>query len=225
MAIIKTKQFGNFTTIGNAAIYDARLKASDKGVLLYLWSKPLNWEFCGRRIAKEFLDSQRVIYGSLKRLEELGYIMRVKRKDGKVDYHLYCQINDSLNRVQKPDQRFGNQPNQQIAETLTINKTDSYNKTDKENKTDSDPYSFEQFWSDYDKKVERKDCLRKWSKIKVSDKILIKDHIPKYKVSEPDKQYRKNPLTYLNKESWNDEIIAPTKSTDNQNTEVYAVNV
>jgi hypothetical protein len=37
----------------------------------------------------------------------------------------------------------------------------------------------------------------------------IIDYIPEYKKATPDKQYRKHPSTFLNNESWNDEI--PTK--------------
>jgi len=32
--------------------------------------------------------------------------------------------------------------------------------------------------------------------------------------STPDKQYRKNPETYLNNKSWNDEIIGNNKKRD-----------
>ena len=47
----------------------------------------------------------------------------------------------------------------------------------------------------------------KWSKISNADKLKIKAHIPEYKKAQPDKRYRKNPETYLNNKSWNDEII------------------
>ena len=32
-------------------------------------------------------------------------------------------------------------------------------------------------------------------------------HLPLYKKSQPNKKYRKDPATYLNNKSWNDEII------------------
>lgn len=69
-------------------------------------------------------------------------------------------------------------------------------------------YPFDVFWNDYDKKVGKKDKLiQKWKKLSDSDKLKIKEYIPKYKSSEPDKQFRKNPETFLNNQSWNDEII------------------
>ncbi len=36
---------------------------------------------------------------------------------------------------------------------------------------------------------------------------LIIEHIPKYKIEQPDKQFRKHFETYLNNKSYNDEII------------------
>lgn len=69
--------------------------------------------------------------------------------------------------------------------------------------------SFVDFWNAYDKKVGDKTKLeRKWNSLSDSERVAIMEHIPKYKASQPDKQYRKNPETYLNQKSWNDEIIS-----------------
>lgn len=74
-------------------------------------------------------------------------------------------------------------------------------------------YSFEDFWNDYDKKVGSKPkLLKKWAKISKKDKQKIREYIPLYKAAQPDKKYRKNPETFLNNESWNDEIIGAKKS-------------
>ena len=73
---------------------------------------------------------------------------------------------------------------------------------------DEDFYLFDNFWDDYDKKVGSKEKLRKkWKSISDVNKLKIKDHIRLYKISQPDKMYRKNPETYINNKSWNDEII------------------
>ncbi len=67
---------------------------------------------------------------------------------------------------------------------------------------------FEEFWNAYDKKVGSKDKIsKKWNKLANRDKNLIMQYIPKYKNAVPDKQYRKNPETFLNNKSWNDELI------------------
>lgn len=73
-------------------------------------------------------------------------------------------------------------------------------------------YSFDDFWNDYDKKVgDKKKLMKKWEGISDSDKAMIKDYIPRYKKSQPDKKYRKNPETFFNNKSWNDEIIGEEK--------------
>ena len=75
-------------------------------------------------------------------------------------------------------------------------------------KDKEEEYPFENFWNDYDKKVGDKDKLRKkWGSISTKNRKTIKEHIPKYKLSQPEKRFRKNPETYLNQKSWNDEII------------------
>lgn len=70
-------------------------------------------------------------------------------------------------------------------------------------------YPFEEFWNDYDKKVGEKGKLsKKWEKVSVKDRKVIKEYIPKYKSHQPDKKFRKNPETFLNNKGWNDELIS-----------------
>ena len=74
--------------------------------------------------------------------------------------------------------------------------------------------SFDEFWNLYDKKVGDRDKLKKkWEHISEDDRLKISEHIPAYRMTQPDKKYRKNPDTYLNNKSWNDEIIIPNGAT------------
>lgn len=69
-------------------------------------------------------------------------------------------------------------------------------------------YSFDEFWELYDKKVGKKDSLiKKWLKLSDQERELAMSYIPQYKQCQPDKKYRKNPETFLNQKSWNDELI------------------
>lgn len=84
-------------------------------------------------------------------------------------------------------------------------------------------YSFEEFWDVYDKKVGKKELLiKKWLKLSDEERELAMSYIPKYKLSQPDKQYRKNPETFLNNKSWNDELIF--KENLNENRQLPANN-
>lgn len=66
---------------------------------------------------------------------------------------------------------------------------------------------FDEFWDLYDKKVDRVKCEKKWNQLRPVEKSHILDHAPKYVKATPDKQYRKNPLTYLNSKTWEDEDL------------------
>ena len=68
--------------------------------------------------------------------------------------------------------------------------------------------SFSEFWDLYDKKVGSRSKLeKKWNSLTNEQREIAMKHIPKYKTSQPDKKFRKNPETYLNNESFYDEII------------------
>ena len=72
--------------------------------------------------------------------------------------------------------------------------------------------SFDDFWNLYDFKVGSKTKLeKKYASISEQDRQKIKNHVPMYIASQPEKQFRKRPATYLNNESWNDEIVGQEK--------------
>jgi hypothetical protein len=76
---------------------------------------------------------------------------------------------------------------------------------------------FEWFWNDYDKKVGDKQKLKKkWNKLTDEERQNAMNYIDLYKQSVPDKQFRKNPETFLNNKSWNDEIINRSITTSHK---------
>ena len=74
--------------------------------------------------------------------------------------------------------------------------------------------SFDEWWNIYQKKRGRKKTEAKWNKLTDSQKIACVMATPAYVVSTPDIQFRKDPITYLNNESWNDEIINKVSKDD-----------
>ena len=70
---------------------------------------------------------------------------------------------------------------------------------------------FEKFWDLYNYKVGSKSkVLKKWESLTDLDRNKIMEHLPEYIKSTPDKQFRKHPATYLNNQSWEDEIVVKT---------------
>lgn len=76
-----------------------------------------------------------------------------------------------------------------------------------------DEFSFDLFWELYDKKTGKETCFKLYSKLNQKEKEKIFNHVPLYKQSKPDKQFRKDPQTYLRNKSWNDEIILPEEKS------------
>jgi len=66
---------------------------------------------------------------------------------------------------------------------------------------------FEKFWNLYDKKEDRIKCEGKWNRLTDKERETCIIKLPAYILSTPDKQYRKNPATYINNKSWENEII------------------
>jgi hypothetical protein len=93
-----------------------------------------------------------------------------------------------------------------------------------ETTTEIQTEDFEKFWDLYDKKIgDRKKIHIKFNKLKEEDRNKIFETLPEYVNSTPDKKFRKNPETYLNNCSWNDEIIQikPHKIKDDLEPEKF----
>jgi len=73
--------------------------------------------------------------------------------------------------------------------------------------TTTPTYGFEDFWRDYDKKTGKDKCITKWALISPTEHLKIKIHVPGFVSSKRNKQYRPNPLSYLNGKMWLDEGV------------------
>ena len=67
--------------------------------------------------------------------------------------------------------------------------------------------SFEDFWNLYDKKVDRTKAEAKWKLLSQKEKEEAVEYIPAYKLAQPDKKFRRNPETFINNKTWQNEII------------------
>jgi hypothetical protein len=101
-----------------------------------------------------------------------------------------------------------------IAEALQLyinNKTDKP-KTDKPQGDDLPDDGFDEWWNKYGKKIDVKKCRNTWKKLSKEQRAHALNDVAKYVEANPDPKYRKNPLTYLNGECWNDEIPISIKA-------------
>lgn len=75
-------------------------------------------------------------------------------------------------------------------------------------------YPFEIIWGMYGKKGSIKVAKARYEKLNETKRAIAFDHVPKYVVSTPEIQYRKNFEVYINQESFNDQIIQKNASSN-----------
>ena len=90
---------------------------------------------------------------------------------------------------------------------------------EKEKEKEKRLFDFETFWKTYDKMEGKKKALEKFLKLPQKDVDKILTVVKNYVVSTPDKKYRKNPLTWLNGENWNDQIKKVKKQNNQLNSD------
>jgi hypothetical protein len=73
--------------------------------------------------------------------------------------------------------------------------------------------AFDEWWNIYDKKVSKEKAISKWNILTNDEKQLALKIVKEYVNSTPDKTFRKDPTTYLNNKSFNDEIIIRNAAT------------
>jgi len=102
--------------------------------------------------------------------------------------------------------------NVNVNDNVSVNVND-INNINYNNTVISKNKAFEIFWDTYSKKVEKAPCQSKFLKLTKKDIENILLVVNDYVISTPDVKYRKNPLTWLNKKCWNDEIALENKPT------------
>lgn len=144
MVRIKKVYDKNYTVIGNTSINDSGLYLADKGMLEYLWSKPDDWNFYAREVAKHQKDGIDGVNSALRHLEENGYLYRgrVRNEKGQLKgskwllsetpkkewseyYQKKCEKRKKKPKVEKPIQAKPKQaePKQENPGLLNTNQT------------------------------------------------------------------------------------------------------
>ena len=207
--------------VPNAIVDEALAKLSGNACKIYLlivrktrgWNKPA--DFISFSQIRKFtgISSNETINKAMDELVNYG-LVKVKNGNQKTSNEYY--INDfgitenvkgeslAITENVKAITETVNQPITETVNTKTTNKT-----TNKKQVVECTlSVSFDEFWNLYDKKRGDKDKIeKKWQSLKDSEREAIMNNLPLYKKSQPNKKYRKDPATYLNNKSWNDEII------------------
>lgn len=170
------------------AYMDLLCYQADKGVLtLQTIKEILNGDFeCWQKLKEKFIEEGGIFYNKRLRFEK-------EKRD---------KFNDSRrnNRTKKDTN---------ICKTYETHK-ENENENENENVIE-DKIAFEVFWNLYGKKVDRRKCEGKWNRLTKAEQETCIKKLPEYIVATPDIQFRRNPETYLNNKSWENEIIKPEK--------------
>lgn len=114
--------------------------------------------------------------------------------------------------------------NQQLSENVTryehVSNTPKVNKNKVNESKLNNTEDFDFFWETYNKKVDRVKCEKVWNKLTLDEINKITLSVKKYVDANPDSQFRKNPLTYLNGKCFNDEIVIYSKPQYNGATTI-----
>jgi len=138
MILRRASRKRNFSIIDNTIINDVRLRGLSRAVLIYILSKPDNWQIRKGDLFKQFPDSKNAIQIALRELRKCGYAALKPLKDS--SGHLCGQeyiFSDLAVDIQSSED--GTSPTSEISETrknLDTNKngTRSYKEKDTEGK-------------------------------------------------------------------------------------------
>ena len=84
MATIRViKESGNFVTVHRNFIQDENLSWKAKGILLYLLSRPDDWQFYESEMLKHCVDGRDSLNSGIKELEKRGYVSRERNRNEK----------------------------------------------------------------------------------------------------------------------------------------------
>lgn len=80
MPVLRQSRVRNFTTLPNELLQDQRLSCRDRGLLVWMLSKPLDWSFSKKSIEAELArDGESSIQAGVKNLQKAGYL-KIDRK-------------------------------------------------------------------------------------------------------------------------------------------------
>lgn len=81
MATFRTiKESGDFVTVHKAFVFDNKLSAKAKGILLYFLSRPDNWQIYTSEVVKHMNDGQKSINSGIQELIKTKYVHRIQKR-------------------------------------------------------------------------------------------------------------------------------------------------
>jgi hypothetical protein len=187
--------------------FDLGLSMDALGIFVYMNSKHKDWLFRAAEIRKTLGLSDHKWRSATKELKQLGLYITTKTSKG-TTISVGKLEESTTGRIPTSGSATSGSATRGIPTPLI--RIDS-SKTDS-NKTDSNITSFDDFWSAYPKKKERKKCAAIWERRELDDigEMIVADVEARLlndgKWIEEDGKFVPNPQTYLNGDRWEDDM-------------------
>lgn len=227
MSNIKRFKKNNFTITDNKLIKDERLSWKARGIFIYLWAMPDDWNFYVDEVAKHSKDGIKALKSGLSELEKYGYLKRTMLRNekglfGEMSWKLSDTGVFTVSTIFGPTDNSIDGKNGPTDNGTLLNKNNTKEKLitkEKDNKLSAREIEedFEKLWKLYPNKKGKKNALAAYKRaIKkgVTNKE-IQDGIVKYKkqieIQGTEPRFIAQGSTWFNQERWNDEY--DTKAT------------
>jgi len=192
----------DFTTISNVFLRDKNLTLKAKGFLSIIMGLPDCWEFSINGICSIIKEGKTCVYNIIDELKKNKYCIVVTCRDekGKItgnDYTFYEEPyleNPYMENPNMDNPYLENQPQLNTKEIKDINNKEEKDKSF--SKKEQDEELFEQLWSAYNRKGNKKKAKEQWAKIPHEDKHTILPHLKVY-VDCNETKYTKDFERYL----------------------------
>lgn len=93
------KTRGNFSQILNDTLRDKKLSFNARGLLGFMLTYPNDWDFSIKFLIEETAQKPATVKSAMKELEECGYVMKSKVKNGTGRFvgwaYAICETNDT----------------------------------------------------------------------------------------------------------------------------------
>jgi len=209
----------HFTQIPNDWLRDSRISLGAKGLLAQLLSHAPGWRISQENLAFANGVGRDAIRTLINELLEAGYLMRSEDRERNEKGYLGGYTYTTQDPSGEPTLDKPTQDN-----PLHKNNISKKNNLKNNERIYSD-LEFDSFWESYPKKVDKGAALRAFRRaIKNLDPAVVIAGAKAYATDPnlPEKQFIKNPATWLNAEAWANGPLPKRKTTDSKALEEWA---
>ena len=208
-----------FAQIPNAWLRDSRLSLKAIGLLAQIMTHSPGWNMSINSLSSRNHVGRDQIRTAILELEQFGYLTRQQsREDGR--------FSETIWRTSDPATLpLSENPTSVNPTTKNTTSKEQQLKNNERTYGDSNELFFESFWAYYPKKVDRGAALRAFRKAgKKAEVSLIIEGAKRYAEDPnlPEKQFIKNPATWLNAEAWNNGPLPKRSKPDTKAMEEWA---